>query len=392
MNPTMPDFRAAHQVLQDCVDQKLLPGVSSAVMKDGVVIDRFCTGHADIESGELLRPDHLHRAFSNTKLVTSTLVLLLHDEGHFALDDAIKQWIPEFGLVRVLRKNATHIGDTEPLQNDITIRHLLSHQAGLSHGAFDPGTPIFKAYTESGVRRPDTTLAGEMQILAALPLLYQPGAGWEYSMATDVLARLAEIVTGQAFAQALQERLFGPLGMVDTCHLMQASQIPRLAGLYRGADDMQARLPGLSRLHNVPWPDAFIKPVPRTGGVSGLVTTQADMLCLLSHLQGGRLLSKRTEQEMMRDQLPADRSAQFMGTGLQAGLGFGLGGAVTRGPSALQPDTPAGEFQWGGLAGTHWSISPATGVANVLMAQRYMGFWNPYWFEYKQKIYEALKG
>jgi CubicO group peptidase (beta-lactamase class C family) len=383
-------FRHPHQVLQRHVDENLLPGVSSLVLKNGEIIDSFCAGFADIERGQKLRADHIHRAFSNTKLVTTTLALLLHDQGHFGLDDPIKKWIPEFSQVRVLRPGATVITDTVPLQKDISIRHLLSHQAGLSHGVFDPGTLIYKAYHASGVRKPNTTLAEMIPKLAALPLVFQPGGGWEYSMATDVLARLIEIVTGESFSEALRSRIFDPLGMLDTSHLLRADQVSRLSALYRGADDTQPNLSGLSRLENVPWPNAFITPVPRLAGTSGLITTQADMAQLLIHLTGGQLLKAATLKEMLKDQVAPEHCVQFFHTGAMPSLGFGLGGAVTRASSVQQPNSPVGEFQWGGLAGTHWSIAPSTGVVNVLMTQRHMGFWHPFWFEYKARVYEAM--
>ena len=191
------DFSAAHAVLQREIDAQRLPGVSAALMRNGELIDSFCGGLADLQSGQALRPDHIPRAFSNTKLIASVLVLLLADQGQFSLDDPVKAWLPAFGRLRVLRAGATRIDDTEPLQRDITLRHLLSHQAGLSHGVFDPGTLIYNAYAASGVRRPDTTLAEEMDLLAGLPLIYQPGEGWEYATGADVLARICEIVTGQ---------------------------------------------------------------------------------------------------------------------------------------------------------------------------------------------------
>ena len=152
------------------------------VLKDGVPVDRFCTGLANLQTGEALRPDHIHRAFSNTKLMTSVLVLMLADQGHFALDDPIKNWIPALGKLGVLKPGAATLDDTEALRTDITVRRLLSHQAGFSHGVFDPGTLIYNAYHAAGVRRPDTTLETLMDQLAKLPLIYQPGAGWEYSM------------------------------------------------------------------------------------------------------------------------------------------------------------------------------------------------------------------
>ena len=384
------DFSAAHAVLRAEVDQQRLAGVSAALMRGGELIDSFCTGLADVERGEPLRPDHIHRAFSNTKLVTSVLVLMLADEGRFAIDDPIKQWIPALGRLRVLRPGAASIDDTEPLHSDITIRQLLSHQSGMSHGVFDPDTVIYQAYHASGVRRVDTTLAEEMDLLAGLPLAYQPGEGWDYALGCDVLARLVEIVTGQRFSDALRSRLFGPLGMPDTGFVLRPDQLPRLTALYRGdlADVMK---PGLTRLDDTPWPNAYRQPVPRQSGAGGLFTTQADMLALLRQLMPGRpsVLKPETLAALFTDQLSADRHVHFAHLGKFPSLGFGLGGAVTRGPSALQGALGQGELQWGGLAGTHWFVSPATGLAGVVMAQRHWGFWHPFWFQYKAQLYQA---
>lgn len=385
------DFTAAHAVLRNAIDGQLLAGATAAVMYKGEVIDTFCAGMADIENNVPMRLEHLHRAYSNTKIMTSMLVLKLVDEGYFSIDDAIKKWIPQFGKVRVLKPNAISIEDTEALQHDITIRHLLSHQAGLSHGVFDMGTLIFNAYHASGARKSDTTLEQLMDLLGGLPLIYQPGQSWEYSMAPDVLARLVEIVTGQAYADALKARLFEPLGMVDTTYVLQPEQVSRLTALYIG-DAKQPTKPGLKRLDNMPWPNAFLEPVPRQAGSSGVVTTQADMLCLMQQLTTGygTYLKPATLADMLRDQLPPERCIQVANVGAFPSLGFGLGGAVTRSVSDFQTNSPVGEFQWGGLGGTHWWVSPQKGVAGVVMTQRHWGFWNPFWFDYKQKVYEAL--
>ncbi len=385
------DFSAAHAVLQREIDAQRLPGVSAALMRNGELIDSFCAGQADLQSGLALRPDHIHRAFSNTKLIASVLVLLLADQGQFSLDDPVKTWLPAFGRLRVLRAGATRIDDTEPLQRDITLRHLLSHQAGLSHGVFDPGTLIYNAYAASGVRRPDTTLAEEMDLLAALPLIYQPGEGWEYATGADVLARICEIVTGQCFGDALQSRLFGPLGMVDTGYVLRPDQLPRLAALYRG-DLVDVMKPGLQRLDDTPWPGAYRAPVPRQSAAGGLFTTQADMLALLRQLMPGQpsLLRPATLAALFTDQVPEPRCVQFFGSGAVPSLGYGLAGALTRRASAISPAAAVGELQWGGLAGTHWFVSPATGLAGVVMTQRFMGFWHPFWFEYKARVYGAV--
>ena len=386
----MADFSTSHAVLQRSVDAQLLAGASCLVVKNGEILDAFCTGQANRETGETLRPDHVHRAFSNTKLITSALALKFMDEGHFNLDDAIKNWLPEFGQVRVLRAGASHIGDTEPLQTDITIRHLLSHTSGLSHGVFDPGTVIYKAYIDAGVRSSDLTLAQVMPKLAALPLSFQPGCGWDYAMGADLLARLMEIITGQPYAEILQQRVFDPLGMVDTGYVVKPGNRERLLPLYRANDLFNPGLPALQLADNVPWPEAFIKPVARQAGTGGTVTTQGDFMRFVQALTNGGFLKPATLREMLRDQVPSQYGVHFQHLGVMPHLGFGLGGAVTRAPSALQPNSPAGEFQWGGLAGTHWCYCPSTGVAIVQMAQRHFGFWHPFWFEYKAAVYQAL--
>ena len=393
MTAAATGWAAAQAVLQREVDQHRLAGVSAAVMRQGELIDEVCIGQADLEAGTPLRLDHIHRAFSNTKLIASVLVLMLADDGLLGpagLDQPVREWLPALGRLRVLRPGATALDDTVALARDITLRHLLSHQAGLSHGVFDPGTPIYQAYAATGVRDPGRSLAGMIEPLARLPLLYQPGEGWEYSMAPDVLARVVELVTGQRFGAALQQRLLGPLGMVDTGFVLRPDQSPRLAALYRG-DLLDPMKPGLKRLDATPWPAAYLRPVARESAAGGLFTTQADMLALLRRLLPGRdaLLKPATLAALFTDQLPAAHSVQFALRGPLPSLGFGLGGAITRQASALQGPAAVGEMQWGGLAATHWFISPATGLAGVVMCQRFMGFWHPFWFEYKARVYQA---
>ncbi len=387
---TQPDFTASHEHLRQAVEGRLLAGASCAVSRNGQLIDSFCTGLANLETGEALNASHIHRAFSNTKLITSALALKFMEEGHFGLDDPVKRWLPEFGQTRVLKPGAKSTDDTEPLQSDITIRQLLSHTSGLSHGVFDPGTLIFNAYINSGVRAASLTLEDAMPRLAALPLSFQPGTHWDYAIGADVLARIMEIISGKTYQSLLHDRVFDPLGMVDTSYVVAAGQRHRLLPLYRGEDAARPQLPGLHLTENLPWPDAFIQPVARHAGTGGTLTTLGDYMRFLNALTHGSFLQPATLREMMRDQLPAHVCVRFQHLGVMPHLGFGLGGAVTRAASDMQPNSPAGEFQWGGLAGTHWSYSPAQGVAIVQMAQRHFGFWNPFWFDYKRHVYEAL--
>ncbi len=393
VQPSPYNFAPVHQALQRYVDADVLAGVSSAVLHGRELVDLHCAGWANKEQGELLRSDHIFRIFSNSKLVTSCAVLLLWEEGRFGLDAPIDSFIPQLAQRQVLRPGATRLNDTEPARSAISIRHLLSHSAGLSYGLLDPGTMVYQAYSERKVLHHRNTLDGMMDKLADLPLLFHPGTAWEYSVASDVLGRLVEVVSGQPLDAFLQSRIFAPLGMVDTGFVVPLAQQHRLATLYHGANVLQPLQPGLKPSDTTPFKNANLEPSALLSGGGGLVSTLPDMLALLrSLLPGGpTLLKADTLALMVRNQLPAGCCIRFAGVGELRGMGFGLGGAVMHTPSSIDPPDAAGEFQWGGMAGTHWWISPERNLAGLLMAQRWMGFWHPFALEFKQQVYAAVR-
>lgn len=392
MTTTGYGFGAAHAAMRRLVDGNILPGVSSAVLVGRDLVDVNCVGWADKETQIPLRTDHLFRVFSNTKLITSCAALLLCEEGRFQLDDPIEKFIPQLGNRRVMRPGATSLEDAEPARGSITIRQLLSHSSGLSYGLFDPGTPLFKAYQQRKVLNPTTTLVDMIDTLAELPLAYHPGTSWEYSVATDVVGRLVEVVSGEALDKFIARRIFAPLGMVDTAFAVPEKDRSRLAAYYAGADLMDPMKPGLTRTDNSPWPGAFVRPWPRLSGGGGLVSSLPDMVALIrSLLPGGpTLLKPETIAEMMTNQLPGGVWMRFPMTGELVGKGYGLAGALTLRPSPLDHGDAAGEFWWGGVAGTQWWISPKTGVAGLLMTQRQMAFFHPFAIEFKRLTYEAV--
>jgi CubicO group peptidase (beta-lactamase class C family) len=373
------------------VDADILAGVSSAVLLGRDLVDVNCVGWADREKGIALREDHLFRVFSNTKLITSCAALLLFEEGRFGLDDPIERFMPQLANRRVLKPGATSLDDTEPARRPITIRHLMSHSSGLSYGLLDPGTTIYRAYTERKVLNPATPLSDMIDTLAGLPLVFHPGAGWEYSVATDVMARLVEIVSGQRFDAFIKSRILDPLGMVDTGFVVPENKRARLAAYYAGADLVDPMKPGLTRTDDAPYPKAYLQPFPRLSGGGGLVSSLPDMVALLrSLLPGGpTLLKPETIAQMMANQLPEGTWIRFPTLGEIAGKAFGLAGALTLAPSSLEPKGSIGEFQWGGIAGTHWWISPKANLAGLLMTQRQIAFWHPFSFEFKQLVYRA---
>jgi CubicO group peptidase (beta-lactamase class C family) len=387
------DFAAAHAAMRRYVDADILAGVSSAVLVGRDLVDVNCVGWADKEARTPLRVDHIFRVFSNTKLITSCAALLLFEEGRFQLDDPIERFIPQLANRRVLRPRASSLSETEPAKRSITIRHLLSHRAGLSYGFLDPEATISKAYNERKVLNPATTLAEMTDVLADLPLAYHPGTSWEYSVATDVTARLVEILSGQGFDQFIQSRILDPLGMVDTGFVVPEKNRGRLAAYYAGADLMDPMKPGLSRTDDAPYPGAYLRPVPRLSGGGGLVSTLPDMVALIrSLLPGGpTLLKPDTIASMMTNQLPEGMWMRFPVVGEIRGRGFSLAGGLILEPSPFDHNSATGELFWGGVAGTQWWISPKADVAGLMMIQRQMAFTHPFAVEFKRLAYEAVK-
>jgi CubicO group peptidase (beta-lactamase class C family) len=388
------DFKPARAAMQRYIDGNLLSGISSAVLVGRDLVDFSCVGWADKEAQTPLRTDHIFRIFSNTKLITSCAALLLLEEGKLQLDDPIEKFIPQLANRKVLRPGAASLDDTEPAKRSITIRHLLSHSAGLSYGIFDPGTVIYKALNERGAYNPNTTLADMVDVLAELPLIYHPGTSWEYSLAIDVVARLIEVISGQSFDTFIKARILDPLGMVDTGFVVPEKDRSRFVAYYAGADPMDPMKPGLTRIDNAPYPGAYLRPFARLNGGGGLVSTLPDMVALIrSLLPGGpTLLKPETIALMMTNQLPDGQWIRFAMMGELPGKAHTLAGGLIVKPTAPidHPDS-AGEFYWGGVAGTQWWISPKHNMAGIMMAQRQMAFVHPFSFEFKRLAYDAVK-
>jgi CubicO group peptidase (beta-lactamase class C family) len=389
---TAYNFGAMHTAMEKYVEREIVSGISTAVLVGQELADQHCVGWADKESGIAMREDHIFRVFSNTKLVTTCAALLLYEEGRFGLDDPVEQFIAQLANRRVLRPGATTLDDTEPAASPITIRHLMSHSAGLSYGFLDPTGPLSAAYIKRKVLHFANSLAQMTDVLADLPLAFHPGTSWEYSVATDVLARLVEVVSGEPFDVFIKARIFEPLGMRDTGFVVPADKRHRLAAYYAGADMRSSMLPGLTRIDNSPFPGAFVQDIAFKSGGGGLVSTLPDMLALVRSLIPGGvpLLRPQTVDMMMTNQLAEGVYLRFPGIGEVPGKVFGLGGALTMTPSSIDPADSVGEFQWGGIGGTHWWINREKNIAGLLMTQREMSFWHPFSFEFKRLAYQAV--
>ncbi len=385
------DFSNLHTTMQRYVDDEILPGMSHVLMHNGQVIDSHCCGYADKELMRPLNEKHLFRVFSNTKLITTCAVMLLIEQGQLSLSDPLEKFVPTLANRQILNAGAKEITDTRPSSTPMTVRHLLTHSAGLSYGFLNPGAVLSKGYTARNILNPLTPLSEMMERLAELPLAYEPGQSWEYSVATDVLGHVVEIVSGMSLDQFFASKIFTPLGMTDTFFVVPQDKRSRLAEYYQGVDWMRPNEPGLTRADTQPYPGAYVRAVPRLSGGGGLVSSLSDTTRLLQCLQDRRngLLSAPMLDQMMQNQLPPEQAIRFL-TGDVKGKGFGYGGAVTMQPSSLEASASVGEFQWGGIGGTHWWISPNTGLSGVLMTQRVMAFWNPYFFDVKRAAYQSM--
>ncbi|WP_299787088.1 serine hydrolase domain-containing protein [Ramlibacter sp.] len=386
MNPSALDAD-----LQARVDREELPGASYAVLRAGEVIAQGCVGWADREARAPLREDHLFRIFSNTKLVTSCAALQLVEQGRLRVDDPVGDYIPALRKLRVLKPGATSLADTEAAREPVRIRHLMTHTAGFTYGFTQPDAPIAKAYADARILHPALDLGQMCEALATVPLLFQPGAAWNYSIATDVLGHVVELVQGQALDACFRRQVFEPLGMQDTFFFVPPEKQARLASLYIG-DRKEPLRPGLQRADRLPYEGAYVRPAPLLGGGGGLVSTLGDyvkLVCALS-LGGAPLLAPETMRLVTGNQLPAGLWIGFPGAAMQTGRGHSFAASVRVEPCADDASSVPGEVQWGGLAGTKWCFSPREQLAVVLMTQRYAGSELPYWGEFKAVVRAAL--
>jgi CubicO group peptidase (beta-lactamase class C family) len=343
------------------VDDGRLPGWLVTVSRRGRLAYVSCYGSRDLEAGLPVEADTLWRIYSMTKPVTSVAAMMLYEEGAFELTDPVSAFIPSFADVRVYTGGSDLRQVTVPATEPVRIWHLLTHTAGLTYGfhRIHPVDALYRAAGFEWTTPAGADLARACDIWASLPLLFQPGTEWNYSVATDVLGRVVEVVSGQSLDEFFAARIFGPLGMTDTA--FYTSDTARLAALYTpGKNGKAARLDALGK-------GAHHRPAALLGG-QGLVSTAADyhrFTQLLLHqpdspageLDGTRLLGSRTARYMMRNHLPGGLDLETFGRPLYpdfpfGGTGFGLGFSVVIDPAQGKVVCSEGEAGWGGAAST----------------------------------------
>lgn len=352
--------------IEALIEDGQIAGAQVLLARHDLIVHNEVFGVRDLETAAPVTHDTLWRIYSMTKPVTSVAAMLLHEEGRFALDDPLADHLPEFAQMTVWRD-----GEAVPAARPITVRQLFTHSAGFSYGFTDEGVDALYRQAELFASE-DLTAFSER--LATLPLVMEPGTRWHYGVSTDILGRLVEVLSGQPLDQFFSERLFEPLGMVDTFFEVPPDARERFASLYRlDADSGELAEVPEGALAGIRWSDVGL-----LSGGGGLVSTAEDymrfarMLANGGALDGVRVLSPKTVEWMTRNHLPEYDDAADGVFGRGNSIGFGLGFAVIEDPARWSGGVGApGEYWWGGAAGTYFWIDPNYEVIAMLMIQRY---------------------
>jgi CubicO group peptidase (beta-lactamase class C family) len=375
-----------------------LKGSQLVITRGGRIAHVSARGHRDADAGLAVEPDTIWRIYSMTKPITSVAAMMLYEEGTLSLTDPVAKFIPSFGDLRIYRKGMAAAPITVGAAEPMLVWHLLTHTSGLTYG-FQQANPVDEAYRAAGFfldPPPDHDLASACDVWAGLPLLFEPGAEWNYSVSTDVVGRIVEIVSGKSLDEFFAERIFGPLGMTDTGFAVSDADQPRMSALYAHDPETATAVP-------YPGVDVISAERPKLlAGGHGLASTAADyhrftqMLLRRGELDGVRLLAPRTVELMTANHLPGNATITEFGRPLldlviNEGYGFGLGLAPLVDPIAAKTLSVAGEYRWEGAAGTAFWVDPAAEVTVLFFTQVLFGS-DDVWVGMRRLVYQALVG
>jgi CubicO group peptidase (beta-lactamase class C family) len=380
---------------REYVDTGKLAGLVTAVARRGEVAHLAAFGQRDVEAGAPMEIDTIFRIYSMTKPITSVALLSLYEEGRFQLDDPVSRFIPPWADLQVWSDGTPLKYTTEFPEREMQIRDLLTHTSGLTYG-FMGRHPLDALYRRRAV---DREKARDLQVMvdtmAELPLLFSPGTRWSYSMATDVCGHLCEVISGQPLDRFFAERIFEPLGMVDTAFSVPADKVGRFAANY-------AWTPGDPlQLFDPPTTSTYLEQPTFLSGGGGLVSTAHDylrfalMLANRGELDGRRILGRKTVEHMTRNHLPGGGDLASMGQKVFSevsyeGIGFGLGVSVVLDPSAAGVVGSEGAHGWGGAASTNFSVDRSEELVTLILTQMMPSSQYPIRREMASLAYQAL--
>lgn len=350
------------------------PGALTLVARRGEIAYVKAQGLMDVERNKAVQRDTIFRIYSMTKPITSIAMMQLYEQGRFLLDDPVHKYIPSWKNQRVYQSGIYPNFLTTPATHVMTIRDLFTHMSGLTYG-FMQRTNVDAAYRELGLDgSQNLTLEDMVNQLAELPLEFSPGSAWNYSVSTDVLGYLLQLLADQPLDEYLREHIFTPLDMPDTGFQVSDAQLDRFAACYQYQPEDQFTLfddPQLSPYRNK---SEFLS------GGGGLVSTIDDYyhfaqaLCQGGEFRGQRIIGRKTLEFMRSNHLPGNQDLPGLSVGSfsetpYAGTGFGLGFSVKTDVAKSQVNGSAGEYGWGGMASTNFFIDPVEELVLIFMTQ-----------------------
>jgi CubicO group peptidase (beta-lactamase class C family) len=352
-----------------------LPGAMTLVARKGQIVHWGVQGHADKERGKKYADDTIFRIYSMTKPVASVALMMLLEEGKIGLDDPVHRYIKSWKGLGVYKAGNHGAFQTGPTKRPMLVVDLLRHTSGLTYG-FQERTNVDAAYRKFGIGvfgDKQITLEEMVEHLATMPLEFSPGEAWNYSVSTDIVGYLVQVVSGQKFEDFVRERILKPLNMPDTDFYVKPENQKRFAANYAFAQ-------GHTFLYDDPEKSSYLKPPVLVSGGGGLVSTMGDyyrfcrMLIQGGELDGVRLLSPKTIQLMTANHLPGGRDLPSMSIALFSeagynGIGFGLGFSTTINAAETLMPGSLGDYSWGGAASTYFWIDPREELICIFMTQ-----------------------
>ncbi len=378
--------------LQGYVNQAKVPGFVTLVARDSEVVHFETCGFRDAELQLPMEKDTIFRIYSMTKPITSIALMMLHEEGKFQLFEPVSRYISAFGNTKVLSGYDYMGQQLVPQDPPMTIHHLLTHTAGLSYG-FHFDTPIDDMYRDSIFRSETATLEEKTVGMAALPLRFQPGSAWYYSIATDICGYLVQLLSGMPFEDFLAERIFQPLGMTDTAFYVTADKMDRFAKLYQHNIQDGSFREYMGTPH-IPWHD-YTKPASAPSGGGGLVSTMSDYWqfanMLLNEGEAGnvRIIGRKTLEFMTRNHIKPELMPLAIGFAKMPGRGFGLGFDIIIDAAQTGVLNSDGNYGWSGAAATNFWVDPQEQLLGIIMTQL-MDNMLPFQQDFRALAYQAL--
>ena len=388
-------------LMQGYVDRGVYAGIATMVARRGTVVQAGTYGWSDREAETPMAADTIFRLYSMTKPIICTVLMTLVEEGRLTLVDPVARHLPAFAGVKVLEPDGSLVDPARPM----TVGDLMAHTSGLTYH-FLGDSPVSRMYDDASLLRADVSLAEAVDDLARFPLAAHPGSRWIYSLGIDVAARLVEVVAGRPLADVLRERLFEPLGMVDTGFGVAEDARPRLAAMYGRPDLLRPGVTSpdalvawaqgenqrvdVSRTYPVDRADIFQRGGHGLFGTAGDYFRFAQMLCNGGTFEGRRIIGHKTLALMHANRIPAALLPLEIGGLPLPGYGFGLGSRVLLDVAASAVPGSVGEFGWAGAAKTHFWVDPKEEVVAIFMTQSLMSFDVPE-LTMRAVVYQALE-